>query len=148
MSHTGSMSYYMIFPRVRHRPLHAHWSSFHAKLSKTWINSQQDLLIHICMLLELEAELYDLVVSVELSSARQVRVIMSQCLVVEKEARQPQGNTWNRSLTHLPLGQNGHHFADDVFNSIYVNDKFCILIKCHWSLFLRVQLTITQNWFR
>ena len=27
-----------------------------------------------------------------------------------------------------PLGQNGHHFADDIFKCIFMNDKFCILI--------------------
>ena len=30
-------------------------------------------------------------------------------------------------LTPLP-GQNGHHFADDIFTSIFMNDKFCISI--------------------
>ena len=28
-----------------------------------------------------------------------------------------------------PLGQNGHHFADDSFRCTFVNEKFCILIK-------------------
>ena len=26
-------------------------------------------------------------------------------------------------------GQNGRHFADDIFRSIFMNEKFCILIK-------------------
>ena len=26
-------------------------------------------------------------------------------------------------------GQNGCHFADDIFRIIYLNEKFCILIK-------------------
>ena len=34
-------------------------------------------------------------------------------------------------LTHLPLdkmvGQNGRHFAHDIFNRIFINEKFCIL---------------------
>ena len=30
-------------------------------------------------------------------------------------------------LTHLPLGQNGFHFADD--KCIFVSEKFCILIR-------------------
>ena len=33
------------------------------------------------------------------------------------------------TLTNLPPGQNGHHFADDIFRCIFVNEKFCILIK-------------------
>ena len=40
------------------------------------------------------------------------------------------------------------HFADDIFICIFVNDKFWVFIKNNWSLFPRVQLTITQHWFR
>ena len=32
-------------------------------------------------------------------------------------------------LTHLPPGQNGRHFTDDVFRCIFVNEKFCISSK-------------------
>ena len=32
-------------------------------------------------------------------------------------------------LNHLLPGQNGCHFADDILRSIFVNEKFCILIK-------------------
>ena len=32
-------------------------------------------------------------------------------------------------LTDLPPGQNGRHFADDIFRCIFMNEKFCILIK-------------------
>ena len=32
-------------------------------------------------------------------------------------------------LTHLPPGQNGRHFAGDIFLCIFMNEKFCILIK-------------------
>ena len=32
-------------------------------------------------------------------------------------------------LTHLPLVQNGRHFADNIFQCIFVNEKFCISIK-------------------
>ena len=28
-----------------------------------------------------------------------------------------------------PPGQNGRSFADDIFRCIFVNEKFCILIK-------------------
>ena len=37
--------------------------------------------------------------------------------------------------------QNGRHFADAIF-------KFEYRLKFRWSLFLRVQLTISQHWFR
>ena len=30
---------------------------------------------------------------------------------------------------NFPPGQNGRHFADDIFRCIFVNEKLCILIK-------------------
>ena len=33
------------------------------------------------------------------------------------------------SLKHISPGQNGHHFADDVFKSIFINEKFRIMMK-------------------
>ena len=44
-------------------------------------------------------------------------------------------------------GQNCHHFPDDIFKSILTNEKFVILFKLQWSLFLRIQLTIVLHWF-
>ena len=41
------------------------------------------------------------------------------------------------------LGQNGCHFADEIFKCIFMNG-----FEFHWSLFLGVQLTIRQHWFR
>ena len=41
-------------------------------------------------------------------------------------------------------GQNGRHFADDIFKCISMYEKFCILFEFHWSLFLRVPFTIFQ----
>ena len=32
-------------------------------------------------------------------------------------------------LAHLSPGQNGRHFADNIFRCIFMNEKFCILIK-------------------
>ena len=32
-------------------------------------------------------------------------------------------------LNLSPPGQNGHHFADDIFRCIFVNEKFCSLIR-------------------
>ena len=32
-------------------------------------------------------------------------------------------------INSSPPGRNGCHFADDIFRSIFVNEKFCILIK-------------------
>ena len=47
-----------------------------------------------------------------------------------------------------PPGQNGRHFADDISDAFSWMKSFLFLLKCHWSLFLRVQLTVTQHWFR
>ena len=33
------------------------------------------------------------------------------------------------SLTHLPPGQNGCYSTDDIFRYVFLNEKFCILIK-------------------
>ena len=41
----------------------------------------------------------------------------------------------NGCLNSSPPGQNGRHFADDIFKCIFVNWIFCILIR---SLFVRV----------
>ena len=52
---------------------------------------------------------------------------------------------WNSS----PPGQNDRSFADDIFRCIFVNEKFCGFFFSNFfcSLFLGVQLTITQHWF-
>ena len=34
-----------------------------------------------------------------------------------------------RCINSSPLGQNGRHFADDIFRCIFVNEKSCILTK-------------------
>ena len=33
------------------------------------------------------------------------------------------------SINTTPPGQNGHHFTDDIFRYIFVNENFCILMK-------------------
>ena len=45
-------------------------------------------------------------------------------------------------------GQNGRYFADDILICIFVNERVFYRIKFHWSMFLRVQLSIAQYWFR
>ena len=32
-------------------------------------------------------------------------------------------------INSSPPGQNGRHFAEDIFRCIFKNEKFCILIK-------------------
>ena len=43
--------------------------------------------------------------------------------------------------------QNGRHFADDTFKHIFVMKMLQFRLKFHWSLFIRIQLTIFQHWF-
>ena len=50
----------------------------------------------------------------------------------------------------LRPGQNDHNFAD-IFKCIFLKMKmkmYKFLLRFHWSLFARVQLTIFQHWFR
>ena len=44
--------------------------------------------------------------------------------------------------------QNGCHFADDVSNAFSWMKMCEFCLRFHWSLFLRVQLTIFHHWFR
>ena len=55
---------------------------------------------------------------------------------------------WHETLSNInssPPGQNGRHFADNVFKCIFVNETFCILIKFHWRLFLTSKGSIDNN---
>ena len=49
-----------------------------------------------------------------------------------------------RRVNTLRPRQNGRHFPDAIFIWILLNEKSTF----HWSLFLGVQLTIFQHWFR
>ena len=40
-------------------------------------------------------------------------------------------------LNSSPPEQNGHHFADDIYRCIFVNEKFCILIKISLKFVLK-----------
>ena len=35
---------------------------------------------------------------------------------------------WGTFFNSSPLGQNGRHFADNIFKCIFMDEKFCILI--------------------
>ena len=59
---------------------------------------------------------------------------------------------WDMTPLHLALNtlrsrQNGRRFADDTFKCIFLNENE-FRLRFHWTLFLRVQLTIIQHWFR
>ena len=66
----------------------------------------------------------------------EVREVMSNYipLKIMKVMTMPQSRViWVSKSTHAfnlsPPGQNGHHFTDDIFRCIFLNEKFCILIK-------------------
>ena len=44
--------------------------------------------------------------------------------------------------------RNRRHFADDIFKFIFLHEMHEFWLKFHWSVFLRVQFTIFQHWFR
>ena len=51
-------------------------------------------------------------------------------------------------INSFPPGQNGRHFADDMFEPIFVNENVRISFTFPWNLSLRVLLIINQHWFR
>ena len=62
--------------------------------------------------------------------------LMNSCSIFLK----PELTNWIRNT--LKPTQKGRFFADDIFKHIFLNENVRILIEFHWSLFLRVQLTI------
>ena len=64
-----------------------------------------------------------------------------------KEWKEGQRN-WQTVSTHLPLDKMAAS-SQTIFSDAFSWMKnFVFWLKFHWSLFLRVQLTITQHWFR
>ena len=54
----------------------------------------------------------------------------------------------SKTSTLNTMRQNGGHFADNIFKIIfYKRIATYFLLKFHWSLLLRAQLTISQHWF-
>ena len=47
----------------------------------------------------------------------------------------------------LRLKQNCRHFADDIFKCSWMK-MYEFRLRFHWNLFLRLELTISQHWFR
>ena len=57
-------------------------------------------------------------------------------------ANQTAGCSWNvYSFNSSPPGQNGHHFAEDFFRCIFVNEKFCILLKISLKFVRKVPIS-------
>ena len=72
---------------------------------------------------------------------------VTQYMIYRKAPRT--GITEGSAVNTLRPRQNGRHFIDDIFKCIFSWMKmFEFQLKFHWSLFLRVQLTIFHDWFR
>ena len=52
-----------------------------------------------------------------------------------------------QALTHLPLDKMAAILQTTFSSALFMNEKFCVWFKFHWSLFLKAQLTIIQDWF-
>ena len=71
------------------------------------------------------------------------------CLIISSSIGSISGSASSSPLAELNTlrpRQNGPHLAYDIFKYIFWNE--ISWLKFHWSLFLRVQLTICQHWFR
>ena len=51
-------------------------------------------------------------------------------------------------LTDLPLGKNGHHFAEDIFKCNFLNEKFGILIRIDGPIDNKWTLVQVMAWRR
>ena len=62
----------------------------------------------------------------------------------EIPSRSPKDKCGNSS----PPGQNGRHFADDIFRYIFVNKRYCILIIIALKFVPKGPIKITWHWLR
>ena len=53
---------------------------------------------------------------------------------------EPMRQNWWIWVNSSPPGQNGGHFADDIFGCVSVNEKFCILIEISLKFVLKGQI--------
>ena len=56
-----------------------------------------------------------------------------------------------RTLSPIILNQHwgrDKHFANDIFNGVFLNENVWITIRIFWNMYPRVLLTTSQHWFR
>ena len=56
------------------------------------------------------------------------------------------GGRYVSTSTSIEAETNRRHFTSGIFKRISLNEIIRILIKCHWTLFLRVGLTKSRRW--
>ena len=54
----------------------------------------------------------------------------------------------DQQINSSPPGENGRHFADNIFRCIFVNENFCILIKISLKFVPKGPIDKTPHWFR
>ena len=97
-----------------------HWSDISFVLkSSYWIEAQESRNVQVTL-------------SEVLSSRNHEALLPSQRTPIYKQWRgvtthETDMHTW--VLNSSPPGQNGRHFADDIFRCNFVNEEFCILVK-------------------
>ena len=81
----------------------------------------------------------------EMHSHRRLEHLISQSQYMAADGLVMQGA---RLLTHLPLDKMAT-ISQTIFLDVFsCMKRFVFWLQFHWSLFLRVQFTITQHWFR
>ena len=71
--------------------------------------------------------------------------MIRKCYVISSLERKVVCDPW---LTHLPLDKMGA-ISQTIFSDAFSwMNGFLFWSEFHWTLFLKVQLTITQHWFR
>ena len=74
--------------------------------------------------------------------------LMETCLLTGKTLTHT--HAWSQAeVNTLTPRQNGCHFPGNIFKMHFLERKMREFpLKLHWSLFLKVQLSIFQHWFR
>ena len=68
----------------------------------------------------------------ELEALREQHDLLKKMLYQQEQVRDQNyhnSSYWNWGFDSSTPGQNGCHFADDIFRCIFVTEKFCIFIK-------------------
>ena len=103
------------------------WKCFNVNLTLgTWYIIQQDCTSHsACKMFSTRAPF----INSCLTDIRAWIINYIHCLVWDVITHPCMTSTWFISVNSSRPGQNGYRFADDIFRCIFVNEKFCILIK-------------------
>ena len=69
------------------------------------------------------------------------------CHIMWRHQTQKVTYTHSADFNSFKPRQNGRHFPDDIFKCIFLTKMDKFWLRCHWSLFPMVQLTLFQHWF-